>query len=816
MNSVNLPEDCAKQWEILLLLLSSEEKKIDRTHETEIDTMNYFYNNKGVRKILLYWLQQMKDTYARKTCESDTALKCDEVSLFWRQKGNEKFRANLVEESYKCYTNSVLYAKPKSLMYTLALANRSAALLRLKRFQACLFLYSTIILECLSDVSLAIDSGYPVEQRHKLLLRRADCYIELQSKEARTALNSAIQYAKTLNMTAANTLEFERHIKILEKKLECVKGDVIKDEAVQLPDCYLGANPDFVSASKSIELSCSVCSRSVYCGCECASRAVSFHRWECVGAQSSLFPTIGIAHLALRVLLISTNNGFPQSPVSLPQACTAGELFRSYGLVDNIQIYKTGTDPFYRMFNLVTNFNKMDNSDYIQYALLDDQLDDQLVDQLDDQLVDQLDDQLVDQLVNQLVDQLDDQLVDQLDDQLDDQLVDQLEDQLDDQLDDQLVDQLTATMLTLYLENFTTFFDYLPNKLPCILSESQLKLFAAAVILRSMGQLVCNGHATLSLAVVEEDDGRNGKTITEKEVRRATAIYPSAAMMNHSCDPNIINTFYKSRLIVRCQRELPAGGEVFNCYGPHRARAPAAARKTALKAQYMFTCHCTACNDTDRRDFVSLFSAYLCQSCKGPVWARGARPLCTQCRSALHLERAHTLLDRADDLATQAEQVASLEERCEKMAASYRLKQQVWHRHHASLRMAADRLARLYADIGDFTKSMELIKQNIQSLEYRFGSFSVEVAHELRKLSDVMLERILNSPQHLEHREWCLEAHKVVKKAIQLMELNYGSWEPLVYRLKQHESYLAATLAESRTPEAVDCVHHNLHYNLKI
>lgn len=85
----------------------------------------------------------MKDTYARKTCDTDTALKCDGVSLCWRQKGNEKFRANLVEESYKCYTNSVLYAKPNSLMYTLALANRSAALLRLKRFQACLLLYST-------------------------------------------------------------------------------------------------------------------------------------------------------------------------------------------------------------------------------------------------------------------------------------------------------------------------------------------------------------------------------------------------------------------------------------------------------------------------------------------------------------------------------------------------------------------------------------------------------------------------------------------------------------------------------------------------
>lgn len=77
----------------------------------------------------------MKTQYCRKTSEFDTALKCDEVSSNWRQKGNEKFRTNYVEESYKCYVKSVMYAKHNGLMYSLALANRSAALLRLKRFQ---------------------------------------------------------------------------------------------------------------------------------------------------------------------------------------------------------------------------------------------------------------------------------------------------------------------------------------------------------------------------------------------------------------------------------------------------------------------------------------------------------------------------------------------------------------------------------------------------------------------------------------------------------------------------------------------------------
>lgn len=49
MVDLKLPDDCAKQWEILLLLIASEEKKIDRTNDDEIDTMNYFLKNEGVK-----------------------------------------------------------------------------------------------------------------------------------------------------------------------------------------------------------------------------------------------------------------------------------------------------------------------------------------------------------------------------------------------------------------------------------------------------------------------------------------------------------------------------------------------------------------------------------------------------------------------------------------------------------------------------------------------------------------------------------------------------------------------------------------------
>lgn len=71
-----------------------------------------------------------------------------------------------------------------------------------------------------------------------------------------------------------------------------------------------------------------------------------------------------------RVLLLSASQGFPLVPQKSLKPNTASELFKCYSDVDDIQIYKADSPAFYRMFNLVTNFDKMNNNDYIQYALV--------------------------------------------------------------------------------------------------------------------------------------------------------------------------------------------------------------------------------------------------------------------------------------------------------------------------------------------------------------------------------------------------------------------------------------------------------------
>ena len=105
-------------------------------------------------------------------------------------------------------------------------------------------------------------------------------------------------------------------------------------------------------------------------------------------------------------------------------------------------------------------------------------------------------------------------------------------------------------MLTIYLSKYTDFFktnnlkDCLMSKFSDnsfnmnfnILTSNDKQLYVSSLLLRYILQLIGNGHAiTKSNTLLNNDSSMNEQDIV------ATGIYPSASMMNHSCDPNIIN-----------------------------------------------------------------------------------------------------------------------------------------------------------------------------------------------------------------------------------------------------------------------------------
>lgn len=84
---------------------------------------------------------------------------------------------------------------------------------------------------------------------------------------------------------------------------------------------------------------CTECVDSTYCNINCWDEArTSLHRWECLGNQMGLWPQIGIAYLAIRMLF----------------KCTTA----------------TDDNRLNEVQKLVTNFSKLQPCDVISYGIV--------------------------------------------------------------------------------------------------------------------------------------------------------------------------------------------------------------------------------------------------------------------------------------------------------------------------------------------------------------------------------------------------------------------------------------------------------------
>ncbi|XP_077408064.1 N-lysine methyltransferase SMYD2-B-like isoform X2 [Vanacampus margaritifer] len=86
----------------------------------------------------------------------------------------------------------------------------------------------------------------------------------------------------------------------------------------------------------------------------------------------------------------------------------------------------------------------------------------------------------------------------------------------------------------------------------------------------------------------------NGFTIEDEELSHVgTAVYPDVALINHSCDPNVMVTFNGSRADVRAVKDVKAGQEVLTSYID--LLYPTDERNDRLSESYRFTCDCAEC-----------------------------------------------------------------------------------------------------------------------------------------------------------------------------------------------------------------------------
>lgn len=256
-------------------------------------------------------------------------------------------------------------------------------------------------------------------------------------------------------------------------------------------------------------------------------------------------------------------------------------------------------------------------------------------------------------------------------------------------------------------------------------------------MLKHMLQLVCNASAIYEVGPTKEASEELINGVSETEQRRiATAIYPGASMMNHSCDPSVINSFHNNRLIVRAIKAVSRDGEIFNCYGPHFRRHLRQERLTDLQSQYNFICRCPHCADP-KADFRlhGRFAAFKCSNCDGPIpdilkeaeltnqedWH--SKQPCMDCGETQDCTRQIGDVFLGLDLFNKAQELMSKQDfsgAIQNLQQSLEVRQKSLYKDHKDILETLDSLAKCHAMVGNFAQSAKSLRQCIDIVENRY------------------------------------------------------------------------------------------------
>eukprot|EP00095_Tigriopus_kingsejongensis_P005394 maker-scaffold770_size100439-snap-gene-0.28 protein:Tk05394 transcript:maker-scaffold770_size100439-snap-gene-0.28-mRNA-1 annotation:"set and mynd domain-containing protein 4" len=702
----------------------------------------------GLRRKLAAWISQGSERTHGKSGGTATRL---------RNEGNLKFKHHDYPASLKLFTESVICAPAVGPELSLAFGNRSATLFHLGHFEA-----------CLRDIELAFQHRFPANLAYKLHQRRGQCHGQLgRLAEARAAFAEAQQaLAHRSTAVVQSKASLAKDIQALAIEIESVAssprparleppqfepdaaphlpggapsliraqaprvgryvttqsdlevGAVVFSElpyaCILLPDQY-ASHCHHCCQRLTAPIPCLRCTQPRYCSEACRlSSWDQYHRFECTNLDS--LHSVGIAHLAWRTLLVTGHDALISCrPYLNPITLNPTSLFPPHA---------------YRpVIDLEEHAQAMTPEDIFQYAT-------------------------------------------------------------------------TAVMLTMLLEQRTSFFPGSSGDVTTALgsihigsrAESGPTLasgdsvdYMGALLLKHMLQLVCNASAVFEVAETHPDDP--GEVVQNMEqVRIASAIYCGASMMNHSCDPSVINSFFGHRLIVRTIKDVGRGQEIFNCYGPHFRRDPRRERMASLQSQYQFQCQCPPCSDPSADEaFHGRFWAFKCPKCSGPIPDLAMETELTDSkpireRTCLKCQTPNDCTDQIGDAFLSLDlfnKGGGLMRRQDPRGAidqweqCLKLRRRSLHRDHKALLETLDSLAMAHAELGEFSSSANYIRQCLPTVEYRYGSFSIELGHELIKFSDVLQRVIMDKGVDADILK---ELKATLQRAAQILELHYGNW----------------------------------------
>lgn len=208
-----------------------------------------------------------------------------------RLKGNDKFYQNDYEGAMMMYNESICLAESGSEHSSLGYANRSNCFLKMQLYN-----------QCLVDIQLAMDNGYPKNLMVKLENRKHECQKRLENfTQPEPILNEA-----SINVPDGSLVPWVSTA--IQRDLRRVKGyianqDIQVGHTLLMEESYVhmmqSGETNYCSScwkEKMNFIPCSYCADTMYCSSKCANN--NFHESECemaihcedhIDGESSIF-----------------------------------------------------------------------------------------------------------------------------------------------------------------------------------------------------------------------------------------------------------------------------------------------------------------------------------------------------------------------------------------------------------------------------------------------------------------------------------------------------------------------------------------------
>lgn len=290
-------------------------------------------------------------------------------------------------------------------------------------------------------------------------------------------------------------------------------------------------------------------------------------------------------------------------------------------------------------------------------------------------------------------------------------------------------------------------------------------------------QFRTNVQAIFSVSKLASDDG-SSPLENLCQLKIATAFFPTASLMNHSCSPNTSVSFHGSTIKVVAVKPIHKGEEVCHCYGPQFTRHTVEERRDMLREQYFFDCNCEKClselsGDEETTSFRLQFRAFKCRYCGDPVKpgsgtttdSSTATCINTKCNRKQDISTSRKTYEEAKNLSQKASELLD----CGHFDASKQAYQQslkkmesVLFPWHIDIGEVNDKIAQCYVTQEKYSSAVSHLCKSITIVGMMHGAQSVELAHELQKLATVYF----NGGQ-------MSNGAKTAKKALAIYKLHY-------------------------------------------